>query len=372
MKNLVYFDYNATAPLKDEVIDFMSEILRESGNASSLHSFGRNARKHVEKAREQVAELAHTHSNSVTFTSGATEANNTVLGAFKGQRILVSAIEHPSILDVIENVETIPVTPDGIIDLVQFEEIISKGDAPALISVMLVNNETGVIQPVEQMARIAKKKHPQVFIHTDASQAPGRIKIDMPALQVDYMSLCAHKFGGPQGTGALLSLPGAKPARLLLGGGQEKRQRAGTENVAAIAGMGLACTLATRDMDQFIALAKWRDQIENAVTTAYPDVKIFGQNSDRVANTSSICTPGLDAQTQLMAMDLEGIALSNGSACSSGKVNNSYVLRAMGASDSEAGSAVRLSIGWETKQSDIDHFIKAWSDMISRTAKTSA
>lgn len=366
MKTPRYFDYNATCPIRSEVINLMGDVMRETGNASSVHSFGRKARSHIEKAREQVAQLVRTQNTSVTFTSGATEANNAVLQKFKGERILISAIEHPSVLEVCEQAELIKVDENGVIDLDAFKKQLEQGAPAALISVMLVNNETGAIQPVGEIARIARAHNKDVFVHTDAAQAPGRLSIDFPALLVDYMSLSAHKFGGPQGTGALISAPGARPVQLLLGGGQEKRQRAGTENVAGIAGMGLAAEMALKNLDEFVKLAQLRDQIEKSCSDTIPQTRIFAKDTERVANTSCVCVPGLDAQTQLMALDLAGFALSNGSACSSGKVNQSHVLKAMGASDIEANSALRISIGWGTTSEQIDEFIAAWTEMVTR------
>lgn len=366
MKTPCYFDYNATAPIRSEVIDLVADLMQETGNASSVHGFGRSARSHVEKAREQVAAMVGTQNTAVTFTSGATEANNAVLQKFKEERILISSIEHPSVFEVCDHAEHINVNDNGAVDLQAFEKQISEGKPVSLVSVMLVNNETGVIQPVGEIARIARKHNKDVFIHTDASQAPGRIKIDFPALLTDYMSLSAHKFGGPQGVGALISAPGARPVQLLHGGGQEKRQRAGTENVAGIAGMGLAAQIADREINQYNKLALLRDKIEDALLNTISAARIFGKDAERVANTSCIAVAGVDAQTQLMSLDLEGFALSNGSACSSGKVNTSNVLKAMGASDLEANSALRISIGWGTTSEEVDAFIAAWTRMMER------
>lgn len=361
--NAVYLDYNATAPLRPGIADAMREIMMDPGNASSIHASGRRARSHVEKARAQVAALAGTHPNQIVFTSGATEANNAVLKAFAGKRIIVSAIEHPSVLESAPAAERIPVTTDGIVDIAAFERMLASGETPALISIMLVNNETGAIQPVADLARLAKKKHPGVFFHTDAVQAAGKIPLDFPALHVDYMSLSAHKMGGPQGAGALIVAPGAKPVKLLHGGGQEKSQRAGTENVAAIVGFGLAADTGAGDMAAVKAL---RDRLESGLQKDSPEIIVFARETPRIPNTSCFSLPGLDAQTLIMALDLEGFAVSSGSACSSGTVKPSHVLKAMDRTGEETAAALRVSLGWNTKESDVDSFLAVWSKLVRR------
>lgn len=369
MKDTVYLDYNATTPIKPEVVELVCEVMRTVGNASSVHGFGRTARKRVETAREQVAALTGTDPNYVVFTSGATESNNAVLKHFQGKRILVSAIEHPAVRNALPGVEFIPVTRDGVVDITAFEKMLSEGEPPALVSVMMVNNETGVIQPVAEIARMAKVKHKDVFVHTDAVQAAGRIKIDFPALHVDYMSLSGHKMGGPQGVGALIIAPGAPEAKLLAGGGQEKRRRAGTENVAGIAGFGLGAELAANGIEKYQRLEKWRDRLETEIKNIAPEMSIYGRNAPRVANTTALCLAGLPAETQLLSLDLEGIAVSSGSACSSGTFKPSPILQAMGANESEASSTLRISTGWDSKESDIDRFIEAWGKIYQRVSE---
>lgn len=366
MKDTLYLDYNATTPVKPAVAALVCEVLGIVGNASSVHGFGRNARRRVETAREQVAALAGTNPNQVVFTCGATESNNAVLKQFQGRRIFVSAIEHPAVRNALPDLEFIPVTRDGVVDLDAFGKMLESGAPPALISVMMVNNETGVIQPIAEIAKMAKARHKDVFVHTDAVQAAGRMKVEFPALYIDYMSLSAHKMGGPQGVGALISAPGAPMAKLLHGGGQEKRQRAGTENVAGIAGFGLAAELALADMANYQTLALWRERMEAALKAAAPEMNVYGRNAPRVANTTALCLAGMPAETQLMSLDLEGIAVSSGSACSSGAFKPSPILQAMGASDVEASSTLRISTGWGTKESDIDRFIEAWTRIYTR------
>ncbi len=369
MKETVYLDYNATVPVRPEVIETVTAIMGEAGNASSVHTAGRRARKHIEQAREQVAALAGVHANQLVFTSGATESNNAVLKHFAGRRILVSAVEHPAVRGAIPGLEYIPVTPDGLVDMAALETMLGDGAPPALVSVMLVNNETGVIQPVGDIARMVRVKYPDAFVHTDAVQAAGRIAIDFPALNVDYMSLSAHKCGGPQGVGALIVAPGAPEAKLLHGGGQEKRRRAGTENVAGIAGFGTAAALAQENIQSYQeTLAPLRETLETTLRGVAPDLKIFGQNAPRVANTTALCLPCVPAQTQLLNLDLAGIAVSSGSACSSGTFKPSPVLQAMGASEEEASCTLRISSGWATTAHDIDRFLEVWSEIYKRTA----
>jgi cysteine desulfurase len=363
-KPVTYLDCNATMPVKPAVVDVMASVLTDTGNASSIHGPGRAARKTIEDARTQVAAMAATNPAYVFFTGGATESNNTVLNTFRSGKVLVSAIEHPSILESAPDAQKIPVTVDGVVDMAKLETMLVE--KPDLVSVMLVNNETGVIQPVADIVRLVRKISPQTRIHTDAVQAAGRIPLDFSELQVDYLSLSAHKFGGPQGVGALILAPGAKIEKLLRGGGQEKRQRAGTENVAAIAGFGKAAELALQDLAAFQSLAGLRDRIESELSAHEPRLKIFGRNAPRVANTTQIALPGIAAETQLMSLDLSGIAVSSGSACSSGAVKLSHVLEAMGAAPADAMGVLRVSLGWASNAKDIDQFIAAWKDMHGR------
>jgi cysteine desulfurase len=351
-------------PLKPQVIEGMTHVLADVGNASSIHGHGRRARRLVEDARYALATLIGTNPAYVFFTAGATESNNTVLHSFRGKTMFIGATEHPSVLDAADHPAHIPVTADGLIDMAVLESMLAQ--KPDLVSIMLVNNETGVIQPVADIVRLIRRLSPQTIIHTDAVQALGRIPIDFSALQVDFMSLSAHKMGGPQGAGALVMAPGAKIAPLLRGGGQEKRLRAGTENVAAIAGFGIAASLAQNDMMAFQSLGVLRDHIEHRLTALEPRLKIFGAQAPRVANTTQISLPGIAAETQLMALDLDGISVSSGSACSSGTVKPSHVLKAMGANDADALGAMRISLGWHTTKEDIDRFIAAWEKMHAR------
>ena len=363
----VYLDCNATMPIRPAVIETMARVMADPGNASSIHLYGRRARKVTEGARQSVAALAGANPAYVVFTGGATESNNTVIKTFAGQTVMTSTIEHPSVMDAAPNAHRVPVTRDGIIDMAALETMLAE-HKPALLSIMLVNNETGAIQPVADIVRMARRVSPATRIHTDAVQAAGRIPIDFPALQVDYLTLSAHKMGGPQGAGAIIMAPGAKIEKLLHGGGQEKRQRPGTENIAAIAGFGVAAAIAQQSIADFQSLAILRDDLEKTLLAHEPRLVVFGTVAPRVANTSQIALPGIAAETQLMALDLDGIAVSSGSACSSGTVKPSHVLKAMGASDTQALGALRISMGWATTKEDIDQFITAWKKMHARIA----
>jgi cysteine desulfurase len=361
----VYLDYNATAPVRPEIIGLMTEVMAHPGNASSVHAAGRAARKYVEDAREQVAALVGVKPASVIFNSGATEGNNTVLNAYTGQRVLISAIEHPSVLNILPETEKIPVTREGVIDLTALRAMIAKGPKPALISVMMVNSETGVIQPARDIAAIAHEVG--ALFHTDAVQAAGRIPVNLADIGADYLTLSAHKMAGPQGVGALIVREGLTPPRFMKGGSQETNHRAGTQNVAGIAGMGLAARLAAEHLPHYTDIQKLRDMMEAEIRALAKDVVIFGTNAPRVGNTSDISLPGVEAQTQLMALDLAGICVSSGSACSSGSFKPSHVLLAMTGDEGLARSALRISLGYATTTADITHFLQAWEKMYRKT-----
>jgi len=347
---MIYLDHNATTPAKPAVIETVASAMREVGNASSVHASGRSARGVVEDARKCLASLLNADPKAVIFTSGATEANNAVLKSLGG-KILVSAIEHPSVLEAAPNAAHIPVKADGLIDLDALERM---AEGAQLVSVMLVNNETGVIQPIEQISKIVKAKG--ALMHCDAVQAMGRIDVDVQKLGVDYLTITAHKFGGPQGVGALIALAGTKPVKLIHGGGQERRARAGTENVAGIAGFGAA--VKAIDIAQYQTLAVLRDRIEQM-----SGIHVFGKNAPRVANTTCFANNGVPADTQLMALDLAGVCVSSGSACSSGSVKPSHVLQSMGIDASLANSALRVSLGWDTTERDVDKFIAMYQKL---------
>mgnify|MGYP003387987583 CR=1 FL=1 len=364
MKTTVYLDHNATTPARPEAIEAVVEALSLVGNASSVHREGRAARRIVEDARSRVAALVGASETDVVFTSGGTEANNLAIRGGSRMRVLVSAVEHLSVLEADQEVEIIPVDTDGIIDMDALDTLLATEDGLALVSVMLANNETGVIQPVQAIGEIFRRYG--ALLHTDAVQAAGKIPIQLTGLGVDLMTLSAHKIGGPMGVGALIATPRAALTGVTFGGGQEKGLRPGTENLPAIAGFGKAAEIAADKVKSFAALAWMRNDLERRIVEISPDVQIFGVGADRLPNTSCIAMPGVDSETQVMALDLEGVSVSAGSACSSGKVTVSHVLKAMTPDLPETENAIRVSLGWTTEDTDIDRFIEAWSTLYGR------
>ena len=369
-----YFDWNATAPLREEARAAMVAALALTGNASSVHGEGRAARHAVEAAREKVANLVGAEARNVTFTSGATEANMLALTPaleisglkVRRDRLFVSAIEHPSVASggrfASADVEVLPVDSDGVVDLQALRLAVARAERP-LVSVMLANNETGVVQPIRAIADFVHAAGG--VLHVDAVQGPGRIDCRIGDLGADLMSLSAHKLGGPQGAGALVSRGDIHIAEpLIKGGGQERGLRAGTENVAAIAGFGAAATAAANRADAS-RMAALRDRLESAITAALPQAVIFGQNAPRLPNTTLFAVPGLKAETAIISFDLNGIAVSSGSACSSGKVQPSHVLAAMGVESALAQGAVRVSLGWSTSEGDVEKLLDALTKVSS-------
>jgi cysteine desulfurase len=376
MTERVYLDWNATAPLHPAARDAVAAALDDCGNPSSVHAEGRAARRIVERAREQVACLVGAEPRDVTFTSGGTEANMLALtpqigtdrGAAPRDVLLVSAVEHPSVLAggrfPRDAVEQLPVTPEGQLDLSALAQRLSAmngvGRTRPLVSVMLANNETGVVQPVRDVSRMVHEAGG--LLHVDAVQAAGRIPLDINALGADLLSLSAHKMGGPKGAGALIRRSDLSVAPLVTGGGQERGWRAGTENVPAIAGFGAAtAALQDRLASDATRMRDLRDRLEaGVVRRATPHATIFGASVERLPNTTLVGLAGVKAETAVIAFDLDGIAVSSGAACSSGKVQPSHVLAAMGVTPELARSAVRVSLGPRTTESEVDRFIAAW------------
>jgi cysteine desulfurase len=367
---MVYLDYNASAPMPACVVDAMTAAMALMGNPSSVHGYGRAARAVMEAAREDVAVLVGARARDVVFTSGATEANLLALSGSGRRRILVSAMEHVSVLDAAPDAERIPVRPDGVVDLDALSGMLAADDTPALVSVMLANNETGVIQPIAAVAALAAKAG--ALLHCDAVQGPGRIPVDIVALGVDFLTLSAHKFGGPKGVGALILRDGVRLAAVTRGGGQERGLRGGTENVPGIAGFGAAARYATSLLAKADAVAGLRDRLEAKICALMPAVVIFGADAPRLPNTSCFALPGLAAETQVMALDLAGFAVSAGAACSSGKVQASHVLRAMGADDRLAGCAIRVSLGPDTTEAEVDAFAAVWRAFVEKAGRSAA
>lgn len=357
----VYLDHNATAPVRPEVAAAMAEALVEPGNPSSAHRFGRAARARIQAARRRLAERLEVSPDRVIFTSGGTEANHLALLGFPGPR-LVSAVEHPSVLEAVPEAPRIPVRPNGAIDLARLAELLVSV-RPALVSVMLANNETGVLQPVSEAAALARAHG--ALLHTDAVQALGKVPFTLAGLGADLVSISAHKLGGPPGVGALIVREGLDPMPLQRGGGQELRRRAGTENLPGIVGLGVALDLAT----DWPAVAALRDRLEEGVRALAPEALIAGGAAGRLPNTSCILCPGAPAATQLMGLDLEGVAVSSGSACSSGKVGPSHVLEAMGFPAELAACAIRVSMGWGTGAAEVERFLAAWRRVLGRLGR---
>lgn len=355
----VYLDYNATAPLRPQARDAVLAALDVIGNPSSVHDFGRRARSLLETAREAVAGLAGVAPRLVTFTSGGTEANQMALNGVAVDRVLISAIEHPSVFKAREDALTIPVDGAGRVDTAKLDALLAAGQGSALVSVMAANNETGVVQPLAEIADVVRRH--DAMLHVDAVQAAG--KIDLQPIDADILTLSGHKIGGPAGAGALIRKRDLELRPLMRGGGQELGLRAGTEPLSAIAGFGAAARACLDD-----DLASWRsrrDRLETNVASATPSAVVVARDAERLANTSAIAMPGVGAETLVMAFDLAGVAVSAGSACSSGKVGPSHVLTAMDRDDI-AASTVRVSHGWATTDSDIDVFLAAWTDIARR------
>ncbi len=349
----LYFDNNATAPLRPEAMEAMQASMGPPSNPSSVHGYGRAARMAVEAARAEVAILAGCRGADVVFTSGGTEANNLALSAF--DHVITSAVEHDSVLRAAPDATIIGVDAEGRIDLDQLRDVLKalpdETRPRTLVSVMYANNETGVIQPIAEMAALARAAG--VATHSDMVQMLGKQHLDFAASGLDYASLSAHKIGGPTGVGALLVRPGLRMTSLLRGGGQEQGRRSGTENFLGIVGFGAAAKAAFDDVAHYRAMAGWRDHLEACLIEGRNDVRLFGAAAERIPNTACLAVNAKSAETLVMALDLAGVAVSAGSACSSGKVHESHVLKAMGAGEDSA-RAIRISGGWNTGEADFE------------------
>lgn len=378
MANRIYLDWNATAPLRPEARDAMMAALDTCGNPSSVHAEGRRSRMLVERARLAVANAVGATPQQVIFTSGGTEANVLALqpelrGAVSPphRRLLVSAIEHASVLAgghfPERQVGIIPVTPSGLLDLEALRGLLD-GQPPALVSVMLANNETGAIQPIGAIAELVHQAGG--LLHVDAVQALGKILIDFKELRVDLLTISGHKIGGPKGVGVLILADGvAGFAASIRGGGQEKGRRAGTENVPGIAGFGAAVAASMANLSDDIShMRRLQQRLELGIGEV-PGAIIFCADLPRLPNTTLFTAPGLRAETAVIGFDLEGVALSSGSACSSGKVMASHVLTAMGLPPQLARGGIRVSLGWSTTDSDVDRFVQAWRKLAGTLLK---
>lgn len=369
----VYLDYNATAPLKPTARAAMIEAMALTGNPSSVHRFGRLARRLLEDSRAKIAALFDAAAAGVVFTSGGTEANALALSGSGRRRVLVSAVEHDSVLAASRrapHMDIIPVDGDGVVDLAALEALLGASTDDAIVSVMVANNETGVVQPIAEIAARAHAR--KALVHCDAVQAAGKLPLNVTDLGVDLMTVSAHKIGGPAGIGALIARAGIDLVPLMVGGGQERRRRGGTENLTGIAGFGAAAEAAMRDIADQPRLAGLRDRLEAGALALAPGARVFGAAAARLANTSCLSMPGVASDVQVMAFDLAGVAVSAGAACSSGKVAASHVLRAMGVAEAEAATAIRVSLGWQSEAANIDRFLQAWSELYARAGRRAA
>jgi len=359
-----YLDWNATTPLRPEAAAAMSAMLASCGNPSSVHRWGRAARQGAEHARSAVGALLHAPADGVVFVSGGTEANHLALLGSGRDRILVSAVEHDSVLYAVPKAERIPVDHDGVVMLDTLDRLLSDDPRPALVSVMFANNETGVVQPVAAISAIARA-HRALF-HCDAVQAAGKVSLDAVAIGADFVSLSAHKLGGPLGIGALVVIGEVELTPLLRGGGQERGRRAGTENLGGIAGFAAAAAAAAEEIAVYRRVCKLRDTLEAEVLAVAPEAVVLAAGAPRLPNTAAIAMPGVSAETQVIALDLDGVMVSAGAACSSGKVGPSHVLKAMGAGPDLVGSTIRVSLGWNSTEADVGHFLGAWTALYRR------
>jgi cysteine desulfurase len=368
-----YLDHNATSPVRPRVRAAMDAALAAGGNPSSVHAEGRVARARIEAARSDVAALAGVGPQDVVFTSGGTEAAATALRpGLGGAGVLVtSAIEHPCVLQgsgfAPDAIRVVPVTPAGVVDLAALQDILAGlSGMTALVSVQAANNETGVVQPLAEIARLTHRAGG--ILHSDAVQAFGKIPFDLAMLGVDIATVSAHKLGGPQGVGAILFGPGApRPAALIRGGGQERGARGGTENGPGIAGFGAAAAEARAGLaDEAKRIAALRDGWEAGLRAIAPDAVVFGAGEERLPNTSLVSVPGLGAGTALIAFDLDGVAVSSGSACSSGKVRRSHVLEAMDVGEDLGRGALRISFGWSSADDDVIRALRSF-EKVKRT-----
>ncbi|UPT65062.1 MAG: cysteine desulfurase [Hyphomonadaceae bacterium JAD_PAG50586_4] len=346
----------------------MSRALAQGGNPSSVHSFGRRAKAMVEDAREKIAHAVDARAENVVFASGATDALHLALTSAGAASLIISAVEHDAVFEhatrALYTQRVAPVDANGMIDLDALGGILANAPKPALLAVLLANNETGVIQPIAKIAALAREYGALLLV--DAAQGLGRIPVSIADLDATYLVISSHKLGGPSGAGALVLAPGAPFATTRFGGGQERGRRPGSENAAALVGFGVAVEWAERDRaTEAPRLAAMRDRFEAGLPS---DAVVFGKGAPRLANTSNFAVPGLAAETAVIAMDIEGVAISSGAACSSGKVRSSRVLAAMGVAPDLATTALRVSFGHESKETDVDEALNALNKIAARRA----
>jgi len=357
----IYLDYNASALVRPEVLEAMTKALADNGNPSAVHAAGRRARARVETARAQVADLVGADPTAVIFSSGGTESNaQGVMSALAAgcERLIVGATEHPCVAEAAmasgAPVEVLPVGADGVVDLAWLEAALSRSGR-AVVATHHANNESGVIQPIAEAAQLVRAAGG--WLHVDAIQSAGKVPVDMRVLDADSLTLSSHKLGGPQGVGALVLKEGVSAVRILHGAGQERGLRAGTENVPGIVGFGVAADCAARDLEAMGSHIAWRDAAQARVKAA--GATIIGDGADRLPNTLFMAVEGWDSPQQLITLDLAGVMVSAGSACSSGKVKPSKTISAMGLNALATGG-VRVSGGWGTTEGDWVRFADAW------------
>jgi cysteine desulfurase len=372
----IYLDHNATTPPAPEVVEAMTRVLQEEfGNPSSVHHYGQRAKARLDEARAEVAALIGGEPAEIVFTSGGTESDNLALrgvaeGAGARRHLVASAIEHEAVLTTLKalgrrgwRVTLLPVGTDGILDPDALREALT--DETALVSVMHANNEIGTVQPVAALAELAHERG--ALFHTDAVQSAGKIRVDAPSLGVDLLTLSAHKFHGPKGAGALWMRRGTRLVSTMTGGRQERNRRAGTENLPALAGFGVAARLARGKLDtEAPRLRDLRDRLETGILASVPGTAVNGRRDARVPNTANISFEGVEAESLLIALDLEGIAVSTGSACSSGTLEPSHVLRAMGLGAHRAQSSLRFSLGSGTTAAEVDQVLAVLPAIVER------
>lgn len=377
-KRAIYCDYNAGAPIRAEAAVAMSRALSAGANASSVHGFGRRARGLLEDAREKLAAMLGAEASNLVLTSGATEALHLAMTSAGAASLIVSAVEHDAVFEhaargAIGATRVVPVKADGIVAFEDLSEHLAAAAKPALVVVQLANNETGIIQPVAKIAALCREHGALLLV--DAAQAFGRMPVSIADLDATYLVVSSHKIGGPPGAGALVLAPGAPFVSTRFGGGQERGRRPGTENMPAVVGFAVAAEWAAREMErEAVRLAAMRDRFEAGLPVG---VVVFGSwtagilagedaDGPRLPNTSNFAIPGVLAETAVIAMDLEGVAISSGAACSSGKVKSSRVLAAMGVAPELARCALRVSFGHESKESDVDAVLAALNKLAAR------
>ena len=364
----LYLDYNASAPIINDVVDIMHESIRIIGNPSSIHASGRAARKAIEDSRELIGQTIDSNAKNIIFTSGATEANTLALNCSKEMKTFVSSIEHDSVLKQNINANFIPVTPEGIVNIEFLKNNLEKtSENNIFVSVMAVNNETGVIQPLEDISRICKENN--AILHVDAVQAIGRIDISMNKLNIDLLTISSHKIGGPKGIGCLAVSEKVYNllSPIIMGGGQERGFRGGTEAVNQIIGFGVAAKYSQKF--NLVNTHNSRNAIENKVVSMIPGAIIIGNNTPRVANTTLIAFKNISAESLVIALDIEGYEVSSGSACSSGKISKSHVLEAMGLNKSYIKGAIRISLYRSLNKSEILSFCTILKKVINQLSK---